>query len=356
MRRPRASPRSSSQLAWDRSEADAAVVAPSACARASASAWLRRRVERRAGTPAGRRGRGRRSARARSSRRCCGRPRVATKTLPSGSATSSWRSAAARRRALAGAAASRSTRRPREPLAPLRVTERRREHGAVAVEQHGRLDLRRDLGQVGEGGHGVHLLTILRAVRRPLAQPLAKFFADRGTHLAAMIAYFGLLSSVSLIFLALAVLGCTGRAEESSYLVEALQHLFPSQPIDNIVSVVEEIRENATALGVIGACFLLWTSLSLFSVLESAFNIVYGRPNRPFLRGKSLATLFMAGSIVVLFDRPRARLRSATTCCSASPGRGRERRRRVRALGRALDARRLRLPRARLRAADERRP
>ena len=44
--------------------------------------------------------------------------------------------------------------------------------------------------------------------------------------------------------------------------------------------------------------FLLWTSLSLFSVLESAFNIVYGRPNRSFLRGKSLATLFMAGSLI----------------------------------------------------------
>lgn len=137
-------------------------------------------------------------------------------------------------------------------------------------------------------------------MRRPLAQPLAKFFADRGTHLAAMIAYFGLLSSVSLIFLSLAVLGWTGRAEESSYLVEALEHLFPSQSIENIVKVVQEIRENATALGVIGGSFLLWTSLSLFSVLESAFNIVYGRPNRSFLHGKYLATLFMAGSIVVL--------------------------------------------------------
>jgi len=115
-----------------------------------------------------------------------------------------------------------------------------------------------------------------------------------------MIAYFGLLSSVSLIFLALAVLAWTGRAEESNYLVEALQHLFPSQPIENIVRVVEEIQENATALGVIGAFFLLWTSLSLFSVLESVFNIVYGRPNRPFLRGKSVASLFLAGSIVAL--------------------------------------------------------
>jgi membrane protein len=137
-------------------------------------------------------------------------------------------------------------------------------------------------------------------VRRPLGQPLAKFFADRGTHLAAMIAYFGLLSSVSLIFLSLALLGYTGRAEESSYLVEELRRLFPSQSIEDIVRVVEAISDNATALGIIGGAFLLWTSLSLFSVLESAFNIVYARPNRSFLHGKFLATLFMAGSIVLL--------------------------------------------------------
>jgi membrane protein len=138
-------------------------------------------------------------------------------------------------------------------------------------------------------------------VRRPLAEPVAKFFADRGPHLAAMIAYFGLLSSVSLIFLALALLGFTGRAEESNYLVEELGRLFPERPIGDIVAVVDTLSENATALGVIGAVFLLWTSLSLFSVLESAFNIVYGLPNRPFLRGKGIATLFMAGSLIVLF-------------------------------------------------------
>ena len=138
-------------------------------------------------------------------------------------------------------------------------------------------------------------------MRRPFAQPLAKFFADRGTHLAAMIAYFGLLSSVSLIFLALSLLGFTGRAEESSYLVRELRRLFPSQSIEDIVRVVEAITENAATLGVIGGSFLLWTSLSFFSVLESAFNIVYGLPNRSFLRGKFLASLFMIGSLVVLF-------------------------------------------------------
>ena len=116
-----------------------------------------------------------------------------------------------------------------------------------------------------------------------------------------MIAYFGLLSSVSLIFLALALLGFTGRADESSYLVEELQRLFPSQSITDIVRVVETITSNATTLGLIGGAFLVWTSLSLFSVLESAFNIVYGRPNRSFLRGKALALVLAVGSLIFLF-------------------------------------------------------
>ena len=61
------------------------------------------------------------------------------------------------------------------------------------------------------------------------------------------------------------------------------------------------IQANATALGIVGGAFLLWSSLSFFSVLESAFNIVYGRPNRGFLHGKALATMMMVGSLVALF-------------------------------------------------------
>src|SRR5439155_1359669 len=46
---------------------------------------------------------------------------------------------------------------------------------------------------------------------------LRKFFADRGTHLAAMIAYFALLSFVPLLFLSLALLSTAGQANEGSF-------------------------------------------------------------------------------------------------------------------------------------------
>jgi membrane protein len=129
----------------------------------------------------------------------------------------------------------------------------------------------------------------------------SKFFADRGTHLAAMIAYFALLSFVPLVFLALALLGVAGQAHPSSYLVTELKHAFPQSSVDGIVRVVRTTQNHAAALGIVGGAGLLWSSLSLFSALESAFNIVYGRPNRPFLRGKGLAFLLMTTSLVTLF-------------------------------------------------------
>jgi membrane protein len=134
-----------------------------------------------------------------------------------------------------------------------------------------------------------------------IRETFSKFFADRGTHLAAMIAYFALLSFVPLLFLALALLGLSGRVNETSYLVTELQKIFPGASISSIVAVIRTIQNNATSLGILGAAFLLWSSLSFFSVLESAFNIVYGRPNRAFLHGKALAVVFMLVSLVTLF-------------------------------------------------------
>ena len=134
-----------------------------------------------------------------------------------------------------------------------------------------------------------------------LPQPLGKFFGDRGPHLAAMIAYFALLSFVPLLFLTVSLLAVAGRPGESTFLVTELKRAFPGSSVSSIVHTVRAIQKHATALGLVGGAALLWTSLSLFSVLESAFNIVYGQPNRSFLRGKLLAVGLMLLSLVTLF-------------------------------------------------------
>jgi membrane protein len=61
------------------------------------------------------------------------------------------------------------------------------------------------------------------------------------------------------------------------------------------------VQNNAAALGIIGGVGLLWSSLSFFSALESAFNIVYGLPNRRFLHGKGIAAALMAMVLTTLF-------------------------------------------------------
>jgi membrane protein len=146
-----------------------------------------------------------------------------------------------------------------------------------------------------------HTPRVARAALRDLRGAFAKFFADRGTHLAAMIAYFALVSFVPLVFLALSLLGLTGRADETNYLVRELKKAFPGTSVGDIVHAVRSIQRNAATLGIVGGVFLAWSSLSLFSVLESAFNIVYGKPNRSFLRGKILAVVIAVGSLVALF-------------------------------------------------------
>jgi membrane protein len=128
-----------------------------------------------------------------------------------------------------------------------------------------------------------------------------KLGRDRATHLAAMIAYFALLAFVPLLFLALSLTALAGQPQETSYLIEELRRTFPAPSVDRIIDVVEGIQEQATSLGIVGAIGLLWASLGFFSVLESAFNIVYGLPNRPFVRQKAFVLLLTAASLVVLF-------------------------------------------------------
>jgi membrane protein len=130
--------------------------------------------------------------------------------------------------------------------------------------------------------------------------PFHKFFADRGPHLAAMIAYFTLLSLVPIIFFALALLGLFDRPQDSDYLVDQVKRVFPGLSIPNIERSVSAIQENALTLALVGFGFLGWTSLSLFSALESAVNIVYGTPNRSFLRSKGLALLLTGGAVLTL--------------------------------------------------------
>ena len=147
-----------------------------------------------------------------------------------------------------------------------------------------------------------------RLYNRPMRAVLDKFLADRGTHLAAMIAYFALLSFVPLLFIALSLLGLAGEQDESSYLIEQLRKAFPESSVNDLIRAVREIQRGAGELTAIGLVGLVWGSLGFFSALESAFNTVYGVPNRPFARQKGLMLLLIAGALVLGFTWSAYRL------------------------------------------------
>ncbi len=80
-----------------------------------------------------------------------------------------------------------------------------------------------------------------------------------------------------------------------------MSRAFPTTSLQSILTLVHRVQDNAATLGIVGGVALLWSSLSLFSALESAFNIVYGRPNRSFLRGKGVAAVVMVATVTTLF-------------------------------------------------------
>jgi len=141
----------------------------------------------------------------------------------------------------------------------------------------------------------------LRAVARHGHPVLAKFLQDRGPHLAAMVAYYALLSLVPFIFLAVSLLGFVGQISASSYLIRELSHILPGQSTADLLKPMRSIQQNAGTLGVIGLLGIVWASLGFYSALESALNIVYRVQNRAFLHQKWVTFVLVMGSVMVLF-------------------------------------------------------
>jgi membrane protein len=101
-----------------------------------------------------------------------------------------------------------------------------------------------------------------------------------------MIAYYGLLSLVPLLFLLLWPLTLLGGQGTSSFLIRQVRETLPNQSVDDIVTTVNTLREHGAALGLVSLVLLLWSSLGFLSAMASALNIIYGVPNGPFLRQK----------------------------------------------------------------------
>ena len=130
---------------------------------------------------------------------------------------------------------------------------------------------------------------------------ISKYLRDRGPHLAAMVAYYALLSLVPFLFLTASLLGFAGHVSPNSYLIRELAHILPGQSARDLLNTVHAIQRDAGTLGVLGFLGLVWGTLGFYSALESALNIVFGVQNRTFLRQKWLTFVLVTLSLLVLF-------------------------------------------------------
>jgi membrane protein len=131
---------------------------------------------------------------------------------------------------------------------------------------------------------------------------LSKYLRDRGPHLAAMVAYYALLSLFPFLFLILSALGLAGQMSQSSYIVQELERILPSQSVSELLQLVRSVQANAGTFFAIGFVGIIWSTLGFYSALESALNIVFRVGNRGFIRGKWISFMLVLSSLAVLFS------------------------------------------------------
>jgi membrane protein len=147
-----------------------------------------------------------------------------------------------------------------------------------------------------------------------------RYFGARGPHLAAMLAYYALLSLVPFVFLAASLVSAIGRPDESSALLRDLSHVLPGTSAKDLASLVRSLESNATELGLIGGVALLWSSLGFLSALESGLNVLYGLPNRGFLHQKLVVLGLLGTGLIGLLLGLTIVVTSQTALSEVAPG------------------------------------
>ena len=140
---------------------------------------------------------------------------------------------------------------------------------------------------------------------------LRNFFADRCPHLAAMLAYYMLLSLFPLLVLATTLASTIGRPDEAARIIKELANVLPFSA-DQLDAFRRSLQRNSTGIGIPALIAVLWSSLGFLSALESALNIIYEVPNRGFLRQKLLVFLLVGAGLLAMISGLTIRLAART--------------------------------------------
>jgi len=130
-----------------------------------------------------------------------------------------------------------------------------------------------------------------------------KFIEDRGPLFAAAISFYGLISLIPLMLLAIGVFGYVIGHEGALQNVLALaRNLIPSNTKD-LEQILRELSVRSGLLSGLGLLGLLWTGSQVFVILQQVMNIALHAGERvSFLRGRlvAVATVIVVGALFIL--------------------------------------------------------
>jgi len=125
-------------------------------------------------------------------------------------------------------------------------------------------------------------------------------YQDNVVALAAMLAYYLLLSILPLALLALYI---AGRVLESTPLEEQvlndLRTLFPATARSTLAGALDQIRASSTGFGIVAVVASIWLGSSFWSGLDTAFCRIYHVRCRSWVRQKGFALAMLV--VVLMF-------------------------------------------------------
>lgn len=130
------------------------------------------------------------------------------------------------------------------------------------------------------------------AVVRILQRAAVNFHEDRGSHMAAAIAYYGLFSLFPLVTLVVSLFGIVMRDEaRRAAVVQALVNTLPVEA-GGISDSLLAVAERGPTLTVVAGLGTVWSASALLSAVRSSLSVAFAEDRgRPPLQGKVLDLL-----------------------------------------------------------------
>lgn len=147
---------------------------------------------------------------------------------------------------------------------------------------------------------------MIRRLRPALAfarEVWIEFHTDKGTLFAAAISFFGVISLVPLMLLAIGIFGYFIGSKQAMHQVLLFISDFLPTGTDVLENYLIELSKNASLLSGIGLLGLLWAGTQVFVIIQQVMNIALGSIRHVgFLRGRGMALVLVivAGALFVL--------------------------------------------------------